>query len=204
MNDIVTQPNITLHEGQPMTTSLDVAERFGKRHTEVLRAMSNLECSDEFRQRNFASASYMDAQDKPRPMYHITKNGFAFLAMGFTGKEAARWKEAYITAFDAMEQELRRIQQEAADRHFQMLNDVLTGLFDNHPNWQTIRTFLGLGKPVEFVMQLTNRKSASSIYRAIRQMADHGLMEKGPVKPEGRRQRWRVPAGQPLKFQLVR
>ncbi|EOS1856350.1 Rha family transcriptional regulator, partial [Escherichia coli] len=33
----------------------------------------------------------------------ITRDGFAFLAMGFTGKRAARFKEAYINAFNQME-----------------------------------------------------------------------------------------------------
>ena len=42
------------------TTSLKVAEFFNKRHTEVLRTIQNLECSPEFRQRNFASAEYLE------------------------------------------------------------------------------------------------------------------------------------------------
>jgi phage regulator Rha-like protein len=40
-------------------------------------------------------------------MYRVTRDGFAILAMGFTGKEAMRWKEAYIRAFNLMEAKLR-------------------------------------------------------------------------------------------------
>ncbi|WXF31053.1 Rha family transcriptional regulator (plasmid) [Pseudomonas aeruginosa] len=36
----------------------------------------------------------------------MTRDGFTFLCIGFTGKEAARWKEAYINAFNKMEQAL--------------------------------------------------------------------------------------------------
>ncbi|HGJ5890835.1 MAG TPA: Rha family transcriptional regulator [Arsenophonus apicola] len=39
-------------------------------------------------------------------MYEMTKNGFIFLVMGFTGKKAAQFKEAYIAEFDKMESEL--------------------------------------------------------------------------------------------------
>lgn len=39
--------------------------------------------------------------------YQITKNGFVFLVMGYTGAKAAQFKEAYISAFDRMEAELR-------------------------------------------------------------------------------------------------
>ncbi|MGI9701007.1 Rha family transcriptional regulator [Pseudomonas aeruginosa] len=38
----------------------------------------------------------------------MTRDGFTFLCMGFTGEEAARWKEAYINAFNKMEQALIR------------------------------------------------------------------------------------------------
>ena len=39
-------------------------------------------------------------------MIEMTRDGFTFLAMGFTGSEAAKWKEAYINAFNAMESKL--------------------------------------------------------------------------------------------------
>jgi Rha family phage regulatory protein len=37
----------------------------------------------------------------------MTKDGFTFLVMGFTGAEAAKFKLAYITAFNDMEAKLR-------------------------------------------------------------------------------------------------
>jgi hypothetical protein len=39
--------------------------------------------------------------------YNMTKDGFTFLAMGYTGSLAARFKEAYITRFNEMEAQLR-------------------------------------------------------------------------------------------------
>lgn len=84
------------------TTSLNVAKHFGKNHRDVLRAAKNLECSNEFRERNFAQSSYVNEQGKSQPMIEMTKNGFVFLVMGFTGKQAAQFKESYINAFDEM------------------------------------------------------------------------------------------------------
>ncbi len=85
------------------TTSLNVAERFNKRHDDVLRAVRNLDCSDGFRLRHFAESSYQNEQKKDQPMYLISRGGFSRLCMGFTGKKAAEWKEKYIEAFDRME-----------------------------------------------------------------------------------------------------
>ncbi|MDE7065143.1 MAG: Rha family transcriptional regulator, partial [Desulfovibrionaceae bacterium] len=58
--------------------------------------MSNLECSTEFNERNFAPVEYKDAKGEMRPAYRLTRDGFAFLAMGFTGKKAAAWKEKFL------------------------------------------------------------------------------------------------------------
>ena len=105
-----------------VTTSLDIAQNFGKKHKDVLRAIQNLECSKEFNERNFAPVSYTDAKGEKRPMYEITRDGFVFLCMGFTGAQAAAWKEKYIAAFNAMEQQLTQSNPP---------NDILTSLNTN-------------------------------------------------------------------------
>ncbi|BAE74014.1 hypothetical phage protein [Sodalis glossinidius str. 'morsitans'] len=102
----VTTPKVTIHNGKAVTTSLDVAEYFQKRHDDVLKKLRALDCSADFSARNFAGAEYTDEQNKPRPMFEMTKDGFVFLVMGFTGKKAAAFKEAYIAEFNRMEAEL--------------------------------------------------------------------------------------------------
>lgn len=85
------------------TTSRVIAEKFGKLHKNVLRDIKNLECSAEFNELNFEPVEYMDGKGEPRTEYSVTRDGFTFLAMGFTGKEAAAWKEKFIAAFNMME-----------------------------------------------------------------------------------------------------
>ena len=105
----VTSPALEARAGQITATSLQVAEHFQKRHTNVIRAIRNLEVPDEFGRLNVEPSTYLNEQGKKQPMYHVTRDGFAMLAMGFTGKEAARWKEAYISTFNAMETKLRAL-----------------------------------------------------------------------------------------------
>ncbi|MBX8588655.1 Rha family transcriptional regulator [Pseudomonas cichorii] len=120
----VTSPNanatsevhIELVKGQPMTTSIDVASHFGKRHDNVIKAIRNLECPNDFTLLNFEECSRPGANNKPEPFYRMTRDGFAFLCMGFTGKEAARWKVAYINAFNRMEQALKTQPQQPDER----------------------------------------------------------------------------------------
>ncbi|RMN27444.1 putative antirepressor [Pseudomonas coronafaciens pv. zizaniae] len=98
---------VEIVKGQPMTTSIDVAMHFGKRHDNVIKAIRNLECPNDFTLLNFEECSRPGANNKPEPFYRITRDGFAFLCMGFTGKEAARWEVAYINAFNQMELALK-------------------------------------------------------------------------------------------------
>ena len=101
-------PEITIINGRVVTTSLAVANYFTKRHERVLDRIRNLECSAEFTEHNFVLSEYTDASGRKLPCYQITRDGFAFLAMGFTGKRAARFKEAYINAFNQMEKLLSK------------------------------------------------------------------------------------------------
>ena len=104
----MTNQLVTVHtDGRLTTTSIIIAEHFRKRHDNVLKAIRSAECSAEFNRLNFEEVSYIDAKGQKRPSYCITRDGFMFLAMGFTGKEAAMWKERFINAFNEMEEKIR-------------------------------------------------------------------------------------------------
>lgn len=100
-----TTPNVFIHDGKAVTTSQAVATYFIKRHDDVLKKIRLLDCSPEFTARNFAASEYIDSTGRKLPMYEMTKDGFVFLVMGFTGKKAAAFKEAYIAEFNRMEAE---------------------------------------------------------------------------------------------------
>lgn len=117
MNQSAVVPRLDLVGGRQVTTSLNVAEVFGKQHLSVMRAIRSLDVPEDFSQCNFASASYIDAQGKPRPMYNLTRDGFTLLAMGFTGKAAMQFKLAYIEAFNRMEAELAQPVGKRTDIH---------------------------------------------------------------------------------------
>jgi Rha family phage regulatory protein len=108
---------VAVENEHAVTTSMRVAEVFGKQHKNVVRDIKSLDCSEEFRELNF-EPSKIDYQNgnikKQLPMYYITRDGFMFLVMGFTGKTAAKWKEAYIKAFNEMEAKIRAEQMAKA------------------------------------------------------------------------------------------
>lgn len=92
------------------TDSLKVAKYFNKRHSHVLRAIENLECSPEFTSAQFwahVQPIQAGAVTRDSKYYEMTKDGFIFLVMGFTGAKAAQIKEAYIHAFNHMATQLQ-------------------------------------------------------------------------------------------------
>jgi Rha family phage regulatory protein len=94
------------------TNSRLVAERFGKRHADVMRSISaqikyNKENQmDDFTERNFALSSYKDSTGKPNAFYEMTEDGFLSIAMSFTGKEAQKIRVILIQEFRKLEREL--------------------------------------------------------------------------------------------------
>ena len=116
---------VSIDGGEPKTTSLAVAKKFGKRHANVLQAIDNIECSAKFKQLNFKlvmeSMTYVDKngfnknkQTKRIGHVEMTKDGFTFLVMGFTGKDAAKFKEDYINEFNRMADKLAVEQDDIA------------------------------------------------------------------------------------------
>lgn len=101
---------VTLSGNQVMTTSLKVAEYFGKKHKDVLKKIRNTikDCDNqEYTQRNFAPFDFIDKNGEVQPAFNLTRNGFMLLVMGFTGKTALQIKIKYMQAFDWMADKLR-------------------------------------------------------------------------------------------------
>lgn len=94
------------YKAVPLTTSLNIANIFGKQHKNVLQDIRSLDCSEEFTRLNFQLSEYTDPTGRKLPYYTMTRDGFTFLVMGYRGKKAAAFKEAYIKAFNQMEKEL--------------------------------------------------------------------------------------------------
>ena len=105
---------VFIEGGEVVTTSRQVAKQFGKQHRNVLRAIKNIECSEEFALLNFEQCFEINklANGKPEPVVRMTKDGFMFLVMGFTGKKAAQMKEAFIYAFNWMADELKSMRRD--------------------------------------------------------------------------------------------
>lgn len=99
---------VIMHDQQAVTTSLQVAEDFGKEHNHVLRDISLLKSDNpELDSENyFAEGTYTNSRGREYRMYYMNRDGFTLLAMGFTGNKALQFKLKYIEAFNKMEKQL--------------------------------------------------------------------------------------------------
>ena len=71
--------------------------------TPALKNEGGCDEMEKFFKTNFFLSTYLDEQFRKQPKYEMTRDGFSFLVMGFTGQKANLWKIKYINAFNAME-----------------------------------------------------------------------------------------------------
>ncbi|MDR6776249.1 MULTISPECIES: Rha family transcriptional regulator [Paenibacillus] len=112
MSKLILNTEFNLYEksGRAYCTSRQVAEEFEKEHKNVLRDIESLDCSEQFNRLNFEPIKYKDSKGRSYKEYLISKDGFVFLIMGYRGKKAARFKEAYIQRFNDMEYFIKSLQ----------------------------------------------------------------------------------------------
>ena len=101
--------------GVARVDSRKIAEAFGKEHYNVIRDIERLTdpksgLSEEFTALNFEVSKYTDPTGRKLRCYLLTRDGFTMLAMGYSGKKAMRFKEAYIKRFNEMEAQIAAVQ----------------------------------------------------------------------------------------------
>lgn len=98
---------VVVQNNQAVTTSLQVAETFGKEVKHVNEAIKNLMVENSTVKNMFHESTYTNERGKEYPMYYMNRDGFTLLAMGFTGKKAMKFKIQYINQFNQMEEQLK-------------------------------------------------------------------------------------------------
>lgn len=166
--------------GVPVVSSRKVAEVFNKRHSDVLRdidtGIENLIKANErrFAEINFLKSTYRDDRNRRQPECLLTKDGFTYNTMGYSGVKAARFKVAYINRFNQMEAFIKSLYEAKADfpeftqaimlthdepKHYHfsneldMINRIVLGMsakqfreFNNLDKVQSIRPYLSTGQ----------------------------------------------------------
>ncbi|SCA54826.1 hypothetical protein MTBPR1_10073 [Candidatus Terasakiella magnetica] len=105
-------PIVSVQDGTVFANSKDVANFFGKRHDNVMAdihsRMKSLspEISGQWFQRERIAVD-VGFGTKYVPTYNLTRDGFTFLVMKWTGEKATQFQVKYIQRFNEMEQELK-------------------------------------------------------------------------------------------------
>lgn len=190
-------PELSIHDGTVTTTSLQVAKFFGKRHRDVLRAIRTLTTEmPEDHARNFARMVHVveigSGASREEEAIRMTREGFMLLAMGFTGKEALRWKLAYIAAFNRMEAELQKPAYDPARIQLahslaaQAAAQVTQTVFDaiasgRNSDWRRVRYMLGFaydnsGQPsLPHVQTLADGQMVASMAELTQHIINHDV-----------------------------
>ena len=98
---------VIMKDQQAVTSSLQVAETFDKRHDHIIRDIEKLQKDLPNFGEMLLPSNIPDGYGRSRKAYYMNRDGFTLLAMGFTGKKALKFKLKYIEAFNQMDNELK-------------------------------------------------------------------------------------------------
>lgn len=109
MNELITLGIINKND-KVLVSSRIVAERFKKEHKNVIakidRTIENWNKDTELKTKlseYFIISTYKDSSGKSNREYLLSRDGFSYVVMGFTGRDSDLWKVKYIEAFNKME-----------------------------------------------------------------------------------------------------
>lgn len=164
MNNEVTF-DVIIKNKNVVVSSLNVADIFHKRHDNVLQTIDNLkedweelteelsllfratkvdELGSNFRATPkfkdcFSESTYIAENKRVVRSYNMNRTGFTLLANGFNGKKALRFKLAYISRFDEMEEELVKCNTlyELEKQLRKMLTDTINDSYEGTPPERT-------------------------------------------------------------------
>lgn len=155
------QALVTSYNGVLVADSLEVADRFGKRHTHVLRSIDDLINQLESQSTQnwadyFIPDDYQDNKNRTQRRFKLTRDGFSLLVMGFTGPAALHWKLLYIEAFNKMEQALRSNVDKDQRSNFTFANGALLKKLGVHTAEGALSILLPPGEIVNFAVAVQN------------------------------------------------
>lgn len=167
MNELV-----VMKDQQAVTTSLQVATTFGKRHDHVLRDINNLKKDVPNFGEMFSETNIPDSYGRNRQAFYLNRDGFTLLAMGFTGKKAMQFKLKYIEAFNSMEKQL------AVKTESYMIQDPIKRAerwIEEHRELKEVQKELEIAKPkAQFADAVSTSKTSISITTLAKLLKQNG------------------------------
>ena len=154
----MTEELVIMRDRQAVTTSLQVAKNFEKRHDNVLRDIENLHKDVLNFEEMFIESTELDSYGRDRRIYYMNRDGFSLLAMGFTGKKALKFKLKYIDAFNQMEKQLQQQKPLSLPEQIQL---IAKGYENLSADVEDIKNRMGL--PSNMALAFSKKRNAKII-----------------------------------------
>lgn len=148
---------VAVSNGQLVTDSRTVAERFEKEHGKVLRAIDNLVSQNRLTKNMFLEQTH-EYRGREFRYYLMNRDGFSLLVMGFTGQKALEWKLKFLAAFNEMDKMLHSVPKVSPNPHYRT-RKIHTAVRDMADTATAIVDVFGVKKPMALTtaMQLVGK-----------------------------------------------
>jgi phage regulator Rha-like protein len=157
---------VTLNNGVASTTSLIIAEQFGRKHSHVIRSIEKV-----IGRYGIVPTSYLDATNHAYKMYELPERE-ALIVMPFIGgQKSIDGQERLVDAFLAIRNHV--VKSTTTDQRLDRLEAELSSLKNTHkPRIPTHKPVINhietaLNRVYDFTVLGTNRMTATQIYRLL-------------------------------------
>lgn len=159
---------VIMQNQQAVTSSLQVAEVFEKRHDNILRDVENFKKDVLNFEEMFSEGTEPDSYGRERKAYFMNRDGFTLLAMGFTGQKALQFKLKYIEAFNKMEKHIKQqLDTSNLSPELQFMSSVVQSLAKQELATKQLETKIDNISEIVALDSRDWRKKANSILRKI-------------------------------------
>ena len=177
MTDII----LSTQNGEPVASSRQIAESFGKEHKSVLRSIEDLVAQNCAAKSMFYETTF-ENRGKQYPMYLMNRDGFTLLAMGFTGKAALEKQLAQrpqLSRAELMAQALIAAHDELEHKDRQIAELTPKGIFADAVNASKKSILVG-----ELAKLLCQNRVQIGQNRLFVWMREHGYLIKDPKRSD--------------------
>lgn len=112
------KPEVRIIDDRVMTNTQNIAWTFQQTHEAILGDIRKLDCSPAFLETHFMEVSYTDPDGKQQTMYRLTRDGFVLLTRRYQDEQYDALKQAYVEAFNRMEEVLLQADRTAFKNPF--------------------------------------------------------------------------------------
>ena len=143
-------------DNQVVVSSRKIAEVFKREHKNIIASIRHIVSAEKSANQFYREKTYT-YNNRTLPEYHMNRDGFMLLVMGFNTKDAIKLKAMFIRAFNEMEKKLQGSNLIALDEYNRNIQRLMNKNDEWERKWEKAIPYIKLGAVAYELSKDTNK-----------------------------------------------